>query len=166
MVRVVVTTAVASRLGLPEGATVAVPVAAWNCTVVVPVDRLTHPEAEVTVKVSPATALAAFRVPDDGLTVSPVPPAGATTVTPIRVTTETPAVPEKVATGLTVMVPEVPVPVAVLQVTVVAVMLTSNGLLVCADRLPAPMMSGRIAAKSLAPFVRKTFKSICGPSFS
>ena len=52
------------------------------------------------------------------------------------------------------------------QVTVVAVMLTSNGLLVCADRLPAPMMSGRIAAKSLAPFVRKTFKSICGPSFS
>jgi hypothetical protein len=91
-----------------------------------------------------------------------VPLIGATTVTPIRVTTETPVVLEKAATGFTVMVPVVPVPVAVLQVTVVAVVLTSSGLLVCADRFPAPMMSGRIAAKSFPPFVRKTFKSISG----
>ena len=165
MVSVVVATEVASRFGLLDGTTVAVPVAARNCTVVEPVVTFTQPAAELTVKTRPATALTEVRVPEAGLTVRPVPATGATTVTAILVTAAAP-VPVKADACLTVMVPVEPVPVAVLHVTVDAVAVSSRGLFVCAERGPAVKMSGSIAAKIFPPCVFKTFMSISGPSFS
>ena len=96
--------------------------------------RFTQPAAELTVKTIPAKALAEVMVPEDGETVRPVLPAGATTVTPILVTAEAPVPVKEAAARLTVMVPVEPVPVAVLQVTVVAVVVSSRGLFVCAER--------------------------------
>src|SRR5437879_5085780 len=87
-------------------------------------------------------------VMDDGLITSPAPGA-------VKVTTAA-CVPIKAATGLTVIVPAVPGPAVVLQLTVAAVAV----MMFAALRLPAQSMSEMNAANVVAPRRRKVSESM------